>query len=79
MQALEKRIAALEMKTSEQEPFTITRTFVAPGQIRREIERLTDTMGTVWHRLPSESEQGFIERISLECERNAGVVALLNA
>lgn len=79
MQALERRIAALELRTSEQEPFTIIRTFVVPGQIRREIERLADARGAVWHRLPGESEEGLIERANLGCARNAGGVALLSA
>jgi len=79
MQALEKRIVSLELKTSEQELFTIIRTFVVPGQIKREIERLTDARGAVWHRLPGESEQGLIDRASFECARNANGVSLLSA
>ena len=79
MQALEKRIAMLELKTREQEPFTIIRMFVVPSQIRREIERLTDGRGAVWHRLPVESEEGLTERASLGGASNTSGVALLKA
>jgi hypothetical protein len=79
MQALEKRIAALELKRSKLVPLTIVRTFVVPGQDRCEIEHLSDTKGTVWHRLPGESEQGMFDRASLECYRNAGGTASLTA
>lgn len=79
MQSLEKRIVALETRTGKQEPFTIIRTFLVPGQIKREIERLTDARGSAWHRLPGESEQGLIDRASFQCARNAGGVAWLSA
>jgi len=78
MQALEKRIAALEVQTSEQQPLTIIRAFVVSGQVAREIERLTDAKGTVWHRLPGETEQAFVQRVKAEAWRNEwGVMVLI--
>jgi hypothetical protein len=45
-----------------------------PGP-QTELECLRDSNGTEWKREPGESEQGFIDRASLECARNAGGVA----
>jgi len=77
MQSLEKRIAALEAQTAPTEPLTIIRRLVAPGKPQTELEYLRDSNGTEWRREPGESEQGFIDRASLECARNAGGVASL--
>lgn len=79
MQSLEKRIAALEVQTAQAELLTIIRRLVAPGKPQTELECLRDSNGTEWRRKPGESEQGFIDRASLECARHAGGVASLSS
>ena len=77
MQSLEKRIAALEVQTAPAEPLTIIRRLVAPGKPQTGLECLRDSNGTEWRLEPGEAEQGFIDRASLECARNAGGVTSL--
>jgi hypothetical protein len=76
---LEKRIAALEVQTAPAEPLTIIRRFVAPGKLQAELDGLRDTKGTVWRREPGESEQGLIDRASLQAWRNRWGVASLES
>ena len=77
MPSLETRIAALEVETLPTEPLTIIRRFVSPGQPLPELQGIQDNKGNEWLRLPGETEQGLIDRVSLECERNAVGIALL--
>lgn len=79
MQNLEKRIAALELQTTPPEPLTIIRRFVTPGQALPELQGLRDDKGGEWRRQPGESEQGLIDRASLDCDHNQWGVALLFA
>lgn len=79
MQSLEKRIAALEVQTEPPEPLTIIRRFVTPGQPLTELQGLRDDKGSEWLRQPGESEQGLIDRASLDCVHNQWGVALLFA
>ncbi len=74
---LEKRIAALEVQTVPAKPLTIIRSFVAPGKLQTELDGLRDTKGTVWRREPGESEQGLIDRASLQAWRSTGEVICL--
>jgi hypothetical protein len=79
MQSLEKRIAALEVQAKPPEPLTIIRRFVSPGQPLTELQGLRDDKGSEWLRQPGESEQGLIDRASLDCVHNQWGVALLFA
>lgn len=79
MPSLETRIAALEVDTTPAEPLTIIRRCVGPGQPPTEIQGLKDNKGNEWQRQPGETEQGLIDRASLECVRNQWGVALLSA
>ena len=79
MQNLEKRIAALEVQIAPVEPLTIIRRVVAPGKPQTEIECLRDVNGNEWKRQQGESEQGLIDRASLDCVHNQWGVALLFA
>ncbi len=76
---LEKRIAALEDQTAPAEPLTIIRRFVTPGQTQTELDGLRDARGTEWRREPGESEQGLIDRASLQAWRNRWGVASLES
>jgi len=77
MQSLEKRIAALEVQTEPPEPLTIIRRFVTPGQPLPELQGLQDNKGKEWLRQPGESEQGVIDRASLQAWRSTGGVICL--
>ena len=79
MRSLEKRIAALEVQAKPPETLTIIRRFVSPGQPLTELQGLRDDKGGEWLRQPSESEQGLIDRASLDCVHNQWGVALLFA
>ena len=79
MQSLDKRITALEVQAEPPEPLTIIRRFVSPGQPLTELQGLRDDKGGEWLRQPSESEQGLIDRASLDCVHNQWGVALLFA
>lgn len=70
MQAIEKRIAALEQASPPADGMVIMRRFVSPGRLDAEIHRLTDDDGKCWDRQPGESEQGLIDRASREVKRN---------
>jgi hypothetical protein len=77
MQNLKQRIAALEVETAPTEPLTIIRRFVAAGKPQTALEGLRDEQGTEWRRESDESEQGLMDRASVECARDARGVALL--
>lgn len=79
MPNLEQRISALEVATPHTKPLTIIRRFVSPGQPPTEIQSLRDEKGNKWQLLPGETEQALLDRASLQCARNAGGVASLNA
>ena len=79
MRSLERRIAALEVQAKPPEPLTIIRRFVSPGQPLTELQGLRDDKGGEWRRQPGESEQGLIDRASLDCVHNQWGVALLFA
>ena len=79
MRSLERRIAALEVQAKPPEPLTIIRRFVSPGQPLPELQGLRDDKGSEWLRQPGESEQGLIDRASLDCVHNQWGVALLFA
>lgn len=79
MQSLDKRITALEVQAEPPEPLTIIRRFVSPGQPLTELQGLRDDKGGEWLRQPGESEQGLIDRASLDCVHNQWGVALLFA
>jgi len=77
MQALERRIAALEMANPPAEETTVVIRLVAPGHLDAEIHGLRADDGQQWTRLPGESEQGLIDRATREVERNQWGVAQL--
>jgi len=70
MQAIEKRIAALEQAAPPADGLVIVRRFVSPGQPKAEIHRLRADDGELWTRQPGETEQDFIDRASREVKRN---------
>lgn len=77
MQNLEKRIAALEATRAPADEITIILRFVNPGRLEAEIHRLRDDDGNLWTRQPDETEQGLIDRASLEVKRTPWGVAIL--
>ena len=77
MPNLETRIAALEVENTPAEPLTIIRRFVRPGQPLPELQGLHDNKGNEWLRQPGESEQGLIDRASLQAWRSTGEVICL--
>ena len=67
MQALEKRVAALEQASAPGDRIeAIVRIIVTPGQPRREIQRLRTTDGQHWERMPGESDDDLIDRAKME-------------
>lgn len=70
MQAIEKRIAALEQAAPPADGLVIVRRFVSPGHLDAEIHRLRGDDGELWTRQPGETEQDFIDRASGEVKRN---------
>ncbi len=70
MQAIEKRIAALEQASPPADGMTIIHRIVKPGHLDAEIHRLRGDGGELWERLPGETEQAFIDRASGEAKRN---------
>lgn len=81
MHSLERRIAELEKAGSTGEgPMTIIIRCMTPGNIDVEIQELHDSKGSQqWKRKPGETEQGLIDRASLEVMRNGPGCALLMA
>ena len=69
MQAIEKRIAALEQASPPAQGMTIIHRIVRPGHLDAEMHRLSGEGGQ-WERLPGETEQAFIDRASGEVKRN---------
>ena len=76
MQALEKRIAALE-KASPQGEKVIFIIFGSLGEQDKELAYIHDNHGNHWHRLPNETEEAFKERATSETPRNENQVAML--
>ena len=77
---LDSRLKALESRLSPSpELLTIVRTVVYPDGTQAEIQSLRDEKGNKWQLLPGETEQALIDRVSLECARNAGGVAALSS
>lgn len=70
MQAIEKRIAALEQASPPADGMVIIRRMVKPGHLDAEIYRLRGDGGELWTRQPGEPEQAFIDRASGEVKRN---------
>ncbi len=70
MQAIEKRIAALEQASPPADGRVVIHRIVRPGHLDAEICRLRGDGGELWERLPGETEQAFIDRSSGEVKRN---------
>lgn len=77
MQALEKRIAALEMANPPADEKTFVIRLVAPGHVDAEIDGLRAYDGQQWTRLPGETERALIDRATIEVKRNEWGVAQL--
>jgi hypothetical protein len=78
MPRLEKRIAAIEALNPHAQDMTLIRQYVRPGQPDTEIYHLR-VDGQRWERQPSETQQQFIDRASVEAKRTALGFALLTA
>jgi hypothetical protein len=70
MQAIEKRIAALEQASRVRDRITVVWR-VRTDQPDAEIHRITADDGEVWARQPGESEAAFEDRAILAVKRNA--------
>ena len=81
MQALEKRVAALEQASPTDSGMVWLITFPTPGKPDEEIYRLSSAVGVEdcqrWARDPGESEQDFKDRAKNEVKRNEYGAALL--
>lgn len=62
MQAIEKRIAALEQASPPTDELTIIRRIVWPGHLDAEIDHIREDDGNEWTRRPGETETAFTER-----------------
>ena len=77
MQALEKRIAALEQTSHSNADDVMFIHFVALGEVDKEIQRITHG-GQEWQRQPDESEQALKDRAELGAKPNPhGVTVFL--
>lgn len=77
MQALEKRIAALEQAAPPPDGLTIIRRIVWPGHLDAEIDHIGDD-GNEWTRQPGETEAAFIDRATCATRPNkCGVKCLI--
>ena len=76
MQALEKRIAALEQASPQCEK-VIFIIFGSLGEQDKELAYIHDTLENHWYRLPNETEEAFKERATSETPRNENQVAML--
>ena len=70
MQALERRVAALEQAGPASDDLVILIKVVRPGHLDEEILSLHGDDGERWVRLPGESEDELIERARREVRRN---------
>lgn len=78
MQAIEKRIAALEQASPPADGMTIIRRIVWPGHLEAEIDHIRDDDGNEWTRHPSETEAAFTDRATCETQPNEwGVKSLI--
>ena len=78
MRSLDKRVAALEKKTTPTEQITLIQRIVWVGQESSEIQQLMDEQGINWIREKCESEQAFVKRAKDEAWRNEWGVMVLN-
>ena len=76
MQAIKKRIAALEQASPQCEK-VIFIIFGSLGEQDKELAYIHDNHGNHWHRLPNETEEAFKERATSETPRNENQVAML--
>ena len=76
MQALEKRIAALEQASPQREEviFIISGSL---GEQDKELAYIHDNHENHWYRLPDETEREFRDRATSETPRNENQVAML--
>ena len=79
MQALERRISALEKASPPDDNLTIIRRFVSPGEVDAEIQGLSAIDGQHWTRHPGETERELIDRASREVKRTPWGFACLTA
>jgi hypothetical protein len=79
MPRLEKRVSAIEALNPHAQDMTLIRQYVRPSQPDTEIYHLRDDDGQQWERLHSETEQQFIDRVSVDAKRTALGIALLTA
>lgn len=79
MQAIEKRIAALEQASPPPDELTIVRRIVWPGHLDAEIDHIRDDDGSHWARLPGETEAAFTDRAISETQPNKSGVKYLIA
>ena len=77
MQTFERRISALESVTPSVDDRTFVIRFVAVGKPDAEIDGLHTNEGQQWARLPGETEQGLIDRATVEVERKQSCAAWL--
>lgn len=81
MQALEKRIAALEQTNPTDLGTVMFIVFDTPGMPDTELHKLSAAVGDAdcqqWTREPDESEQDFKDRARMEVKRSAFNTALL--
>lgn len=69
MQALERRISALEKANPPGDGLTVIRRFLSSGKVDAEIQRLSADDGQHWTRHPGETERELIDRASSEVKR----------
>ena len=78
MQALEKRIAALEQASPQcKRVKVIFIIFGSLGEQDKELAYIHDNHENHWYRLPNETEEAFKERATSETPRNENQVAML--
>ncbi|MCK6417295.1 MAG: hypothetical protein L6Q63_17505 [Giesbergeria sp.] len=81
MPTLEKRLEALEANTPHIPDRVTLVTFVKPGELDKEIQRICTALvadeGQQWIRESGETEQEFRERATREAPRNAYGASLL--
>ena len=79
MQALERRISALEKANPPDDGLTVIRRFVSADHVEAEIQRLSANDGQHWTRHPGETERELIDRASSEVKRTLQGFACLTA
>jgi len=80
MPTLERRVCALESASPSADELTIIWRIVSPGRLDDEIYGLRDDDGSLWTRLPEETEQELIDRATIAVQRSQrGVARLMTA